>query len=268
MLSVTVFNGIQNVSVDNNSIININISAEDYGASSDGINFDNNLYTISDFYITFQNLANTTLNFLVTNNYNSGNTIRTAYDNLPSLVDKSNGLVVQEANQFLYLCDNDAGVPLYTGSLLQTSSVDTLRTYIRSTTQIAGLSGSYINKGRAGNTANNAYSALGQVVAGVNDWEGDDPSNASFCTLICPKVNTIDDLIVYNGTFKTIQNNDTILLPINIYWKFKGTNETSVNINNLSYIQHNKSIRIRTNPQSLNTYFDFTIVFNISNKNS
>jgi hypothetical protein len=269
ILKVSIFNGSDEVEIKNNSSISIDIKCQNYGNTLDSVNYDNKLYIIKDYYLKIENLASSsTLNFLVTDLYVSGTTIRLTSNNLACLVDKDNDLVVQEPNQYIYFVDNADGLNLYSGTTPFDPGTVTPNSYLRnnlySVNKIAGLSNSYINKGRSGNTAGIAYSALGENDSyGYNDWD----SGNTFGTLICPQVNSINDLIVDASTTKNITNKEILTIPLNIYWKFIMDATNSINITNLTYVEHTKSIRVRLHPSSITGAFDFKVTFNLKNKN-
>ena len=266
VLKVSVFNGSDEVEIKNNSTINIDVSCQNYGTTRNGVTYQNKLYIIKDFYLKLENLStSSTLSFLINDSYLTGTTVRRHNtEDLASLVDVDNDFVIQENGQYIYFCDNADRQPLYEGSVTYQSTVSGYRlyNYLGIVDRIAGLSNNFINKGRPGNTANNSYSALGIS----DDW--DNVPGGAFSTLICPQVNNIDDLIITNFNSKTITNNDIITIPINIYWKFRGDSSPEIsNIQNLSDVEHNKSLRVRIHPSSISGVFDFKLSFNIRNKN-
>jgi len=276
-LKVSIFNGVEEIVIDNNSTVNLDFSCQNYAKEIKKGTYDNKLYIISDCYLKFENVANGQLTFLVRESYTGDTSIRTDFDNLPCLVDKNNDFVVQEPYQYLYFCDNSSGEQLYSGSTLHNNlENDSIYDMITDTTKQPGLSGVYINKNRTGNESSIAYNVLN------DDWDKGD----KFATLICPVVDTIDDLISKEniGTnYKTLNSNDYIIVPINIYWKFKtgtdtdytiihsrnkiiGSNVGSASIS--SNMEHNKKLRVRLNPSSINTNFDFELKFNLKIKNT
>ena len=271
MLKVSIFNGIDEVEIKNNSTINIDVFCQNYGTTTDGNIYDNKLYIIKDYYLKLQNLSvSSVLSFLVKDVYVSGSTVRSGNTNLACLVDINNDFVVQEAEQYIYFTDSADGNALYRGEMPFDPADTSYNTYYLSCRfqdlyTIPGLSNSYINKNRSGNTSNLAYSALGFTHNGYNDWD----SGSTFATVIAPQVNNIDDLKAI--TNKGITNQDIITIPLNIYWKFVATSATTVTINgagSISPIEHNKSLRVRLFPSSINSVFDFKVVFNLKNKNS
>ena len=133
----------------------------------------------------------------------------------------------------------------------------TIGTLYEDTTKSIGLASSYINKNRAGNASNLAF----QVVSG--EWKN---GNGTLGTTIAPQVNVIDDLFG-SGSKMGIDNNDSIVLPINIYWVFKTSSDSTININSLPLKEHNKSLRVRCHPSSIDRPFEFVLNFNIKNKN-
>lgn len=277
IMKLTIFNGSDEIEIKNNSVLNIDINCQNYGTTTDGNNYDNKLYIIKDYFLKIQNLSvSSELNFLVKDLYtasSTGTVVRSGITNLASLVDINNDFVVQEPNQFIYFADNADGAQLYQGELTfnpPSSGSHYLSDYFSSIDKLPGLSGGtlsdpfrYINKGRPGNESGIAYSATGEKHDMFNDWD----SGSSFATFICPQVNTIDDLIVDSSTTKGITNQDIITLPLNIYWKFKTNKDATIDITTENVIQHYKTLRVRLHPSSINTAFDFKLVFNIRNKN-
>ena len=66
MLKVSIFNGIDEVEIKNNSSINIDVFCQNYGTTTDGNTYDNKLYIIKDYYLKLQNLSvSSVLSFLV-----------------------------------------------------------------------------------------------------------------------------------------------------------------------------------------------------------
>lgn len=266
-LNVFVYNGTNEVQVSNNSSTIINVNVINYGSTTDNINYTNNTYIITDFYIRLSNSSSGDLNFLISEFYQSGSTVRTGNSNLPCLVDVNNNLLLQQANQFLYFCDTANGKSIYNGNtfddITQYSSNPSytyLSANLNSTTQICGLSGNFVDPV---SPTNPVYSALGVInnPSGLNDWD----IPGGFCTLICPKVNSINDLIVSDVDFYTIGSNNDLTIPINIYWKFKGTTDATIQITGTQTpITHTKTLRMRFRPLSLNVYFDFNVVFTLN----
>jgi len=273
LLKVYVFNGSEEVEIANNSNIKIDFTCENAGNTSDGVTFDNNIYINGDYYIKIQNISeNSQLNFLIRDNYSytPSNAYRTGVNNLPCLVDVNNKFVVQEANQFIYFMDSAGGNLLYTGntsydtSLYSSSDYTWLYQNLTGSTTINGLSGDYINLNRSSNPNNYSYSALGQDTGSGYDWD----KSGGFSTLICPVVDSIDDIVISESQdFKSLAFNEEIIFPINIYWKFVGNSATTIDITTLNYITHVKSIKVRLRPLSIDGFFDFTITFNIKNVN-
>ena len=115
-----------------------------------------------------------------------------------------------------------------------------------------------VEANRASNTANSAYK-----VNKPADWNS---GNSTLGTTIAPLVNVIDDLFGSGGKIG-IDNTDSIVLPLNIYWKFKTSTDTTIDITSLALIEHNKSLRVRLHPSSIDKPFEFVLNFNIKNKN-
>jgi hypothetical protein len=265
VLKVTIFNGSDDIEIKNNTVTNINLTLQNYGLSTDGVTYQNKVSIIKDFYMKFENLStSSTLNFLVRDSYSSGTTIRfttPSTENLAALVDNQNDFVIQENNQFIYFCDNYQGAELYNGNITHNSSTQISAGGLQEdTTKMIGLSSSYINKNRSGNPSNSSYPATGQGTEWFN-------GNGTMGTTIAPQVKVIDDLFGF-GNSRGVDKGDSIVIPINIYWVFKTSLITStVNINDLSLQEHNKSLRMRLHPSSLDAPFEFVINFNIQNKN-
>ena len=279
-LKVSVFNGIEEIIIDNNSTINLDFSCQNYAKEISKNIYENNVYIISDCYLKFENIANGQLTFLVRESYTGDTSIRTDFDNLPCLVDKDNDFVVQEPYQYVYFCDNSSGEQLYSGTTLHNQPNDNIYSTVTDPKLQPGLSGNYINKNRSGN-----FNSLGFNVFKDSNWITSNSGEVGkFATLICPVVDSIDDLISKEniGTnYKTLNSNDYIIIPINIYWKFITNNDDYYNIRNVnvgtnngyqsintSNIEHNKKLRVRLNPSSINTNFDFELKFNIKPKNT
>jgi hypothetical protein len=260
VFKITMFNGSDEIQINNNSIINIDVNCQNYANSTNNVTYDNKLYIIKDYYLKLENLTESSvLNFLVKDSYITGTTVRNDVDNLASLVDKDNDFVIQENNQYIYFCDNSNGTETYSGSTTHTATSNLLAPELVKIDTIAGLAGTYLNKNRTGNPSDLAYSALGRS----GEWD----SITGFGTLICPQVNDISDIIVdTSSTYKSITNKEIITLPINIYWKFDG-GTSDININELTFKEHTKTLRVRCHPSSTANVFDFNIVFNIQNKN-
>ena len=268
VLKVSIFNGADEIEVKNRSTVDIDVNCQNYASTNDGVVYENKLYIIKDFYLKLENLSvSSVLSFLVNDSYITGTTVRrNNEEDLTSLVDIDNDFVIQENGQYIYFCDKADNTSLYEGAINYDSATVLLRNFLELTDKIAGLSKDYINKGRQGNESGDAYSALGQVDGGGNnDW--DMVPGESFSTLVCPQINSIDDLIVDAFDRKNITNQEIVTIPINIYWKFKGNNSPLIDLQNESYIEHNKTLRVRLHPSSTEGVFDFRLRFNIKNKN-
>ena len=260
ILKVSIFNGVDEIEINNKSIINIDINCQNYARLNNGNTvYDNVLYIIKDYCLKFENLSTSAvLSFLVKDSYVSGTTIRQTDDNLCSLVDSDNDFVKQENNQFIYFTDNSDGATLYSGSTLNTPD-PYISDILINTTKNVGLSSSYTNK-----TTNSsvAYSALGELSGVTNDWD----IGSTFGTLICPQVNSISDLIDLSGS-KSLSNQDILTIPLNIYWKFETSSSTTIDINTISLMEHNKSLKAKFYSSSISAPFEFKLTFNIKNKN-
>lgn len=260
-LKVSIFNGVEEVEITNNANIKIDFICQNNATTLDGVNYDNNLYLNTDYYIKLENISTSQLSFLVKDTYTSGNTIRTGQNNLPCLVNNQQKFIVQQSNQFIYFCDNANGVMLYSGNTSNNPSNGTyISSQITSSKYLPGISGSYSN------TLTSMYSVLGESHDGSTDWK----IGNTLGTLICPSVKSIDDLIVKDNVgnnYKTLDSNSSIIIPINIYWKFITNNVSTVNLNtDISYIEHNKSLKVWLNPSSIGTIFQFIVSFNIKSK--
>jgi len=263
VLKVTVFNGSDEIEVKNNSETNINMTLQNYGITTNGIDYKNAVSIIKDFYIKFDNLStSSTLGFLVTDAYTTGTTIRQSdASNLVSLVDNNNDFVIQENGQWIYFCDNYQGNDLYEGAVTHTGSgIISGGDLQENTTKSIGLASSYINKNRSTNPSNLAYPATGKS----GEWL---QGNGKMGTTIAPQVNTIDDLIVGSGQKRELDNNESIVIPLNIYWVFKTDTVNTVDVESYALSEHNKSLRMRLHPSSIDRPFEFVINFNIQNKN-
>lgn len=260
-LKVSIFNGVEEVEIANNANMKIDFICQNNATSLDGVNYDNNLYLNTDYYIKLENISTSQLSFLVKDTYTSGNTIRTGENNLPCLVNNEQKFIVQQPNQFIYFCDNANGVMLYSGNTSNNPSTGTyISGQITSSNYLPGMSSTYSN------TMTSMYSVLGESHDGSTDWK----IGNTLGTLICPSVKSIDDLIVKDNVgnnYKTLDSNSSIIIPINIYWKFITNNVSKVNLNtDISYIEHNKSLKVWLNPSSIGTIFQFIVSFNIKSK--
>lgn len=260
-LKVSIFNGVEEVEIANNANMKIDFICQNNATSLDGVNYDNNLYLNTDYYIKLENISTSQLSFLVKDTYTSGNTIRTGENNLPCLVNNEQKFIVQQPNQFIYFCDNANGVMLYSGNTSNNPSTGTyISGQITSSNYLPGMSSTYSN------TMTSMYSVLGESHDGSTDWK----IGNTLGTLICPSVKSIDDLIVKDNVgnnYKTLDSNSSIIIPINIYWKFITNNVSTVNLNtDISYIEHNKSLKVWLNPSSIGTIFQFIVSFNIKSK--
>lgn len=267
ILKVSIFNGINQIEIKNNSELNLSVVLENYGITKDKINYDNKVGIIKDFYLKFENLSSAAgLSFLVRDSYTLGTIIRqNSSSDLVSLVDTNNNFVIQTDNQYVYFCDTYNNTNLYDGDLLNNSDVteNLLISAIESDNKNMGLNSGYTNLSK-----NNivVYPATGKFSDDyINDWKN---GVGVMGTLVAPQVKTINDLISPNGTSLEITNDEDIIIPINIYWIFK-TNDTinsSINLSTEQLMEHNKSLRVRLNPSTISTPFDFIVNFNIQNK--
>ena len=263
---ISVFNGVEEISIDNNSIVNLNFNCIDYANKINYSTYKNTVGIITDCYLKIDNISTSQLSFLVRDSYNQDSTIRRSYDNLPCLIDANNDFVVQEKNQWIYFSDNFSGENLYSGNTLHftgQSGYSGINEKITSVNIQPGLSGDYVNKFRTGNETGSAYNAL------LNgDWD----SGNKFATLICPKVNSINDFISdenVGNNFKLLNGGEKIIIPFNIYWKFKTNTSNSVNIlvDNINNLEHQKTLNVVLNPSSNDNLFQFCLKFNIKTAN-
>lgn len=270
VLKVVVYNGSNEIEVKNNSETNINISLQNYGISNNGIRYKNAVSIIKDFYIKLDNLStSSTLNFLVSDSYSPNTTIRStdpSDENLVSLVDNQNDFVIQEDNQFIYFCDNYQGEELYNGNILHTDLGNKIAgsNLQEDSKRSIGLDEGYLNKNNTGNTSGIAYPATGHITGGVSEWL---LGTGTMGTTISPQINDINDLIIGSSNKRELDNDESIILPINIYWVFETNTNSEVNIRSLSLQEHNKSLRVRMHPSSIDRPFEFVLNFNIQNKN-
>ena len=268
ILKASIFNGINQIEIKNNSELNLSVILQDYGTTKDNINYDNKVSIIKDFYLKFENLSSAAgLNFLVRDSYaTSGTTVRqNGEHSLTSLVDINNNFIVQQDNQYIYFCDTYNNTDLYSGYLNQGDDAisDNITPIAESINLNIGLNGNFINPSKNNNVT---YPITGKIRTEsplINEWKY---GNGIMGTTITPQVKTINDLIPSNGTSLEITNIEDIIIPLNIYWIFKTSDVSTVNLSTEPLREHNKSIRVRLNPSSISTPFDFVINFNIENK--
>lgn len=265
VFKMSIFNGVNQIEIKNNSEINLSVVLQDYGITKDKINYENKVGIIKDFYLKLENLSSAAgLSFLVRDTHSTiGSIVRqNSTENLASLVDTNNNFVIQQDNQYIYFCDTQSNENLYIGGLLHTDSVKLYQIITNNLDTNVGLSSGFTNYNK---TNQITYSALGKYVSGpnLNEWYLGDGNMSSF---VCPQVKTINDLISSNGTSLEITNEEDIVIPLNIYWIFKSSNIEKVNLSTENLMEHNKKLRVRLNPSSISSPFDFVINFNIQNK--
>lgn len=268
VLKVSVFDGNNEIEVKNNSSVSINVVLQNYGKSKDGITYDNLVYTISDYYIKIQNLSSgSPLKFLVTDSYSYGTTVRQNDDvNLASLVDNNNNVLIQKEGQWIYFCDTLNNEDLYGGNLTNNSTAEEemLIGALESKNKNIGLESGFLNPSK---TNQITYPITGKVRTEtplINEWF---KGTETLGTTIAPMVKSIEDVLIPNTTTSLeITNVEDIKIPLNLYWIFKTKNESTININSLNYTEHVKSVRVRMNPTTISSAFDFVVNFNIQNK--
>jgi hypothetical protein len=276
VLKITIYDGKNETEISNGSETSLNVILQNYGVTKDGINYENKLSKISDFYIKIQNLSvSTALSFLVSETYNFNTNVRqNESSDLVSLVDMNNNLLIQGENQYIYFCDTYKNSDLYSGSIINTTGLtadinNSIINSITSNDKNIGLASGYTN---ATKTNNNPYPITGKIIetgnTSINEWfytpVGQLPTLA---TTIAPQVSSISSLIPSDLKTYSITNEQPIKIPINIYWLFKTSPDVaSVNLTSESFIEHTKSIRFRLYPTTLSGTFDCVINFNIQNK--
>lgn len=272
VLKISVFDGNNEIEVKNNSEVTISVILQNHAKSADGIIYENNLYKISDYYIKIENLSSTSaLKFLVTDSYIYGTKGTVVRQNntrdLVSLVDNNGNLLKQVDGQWLYFCDTLNNSDLYLGDLTDSSGTTFINSVVNPYRNI-GLSHLFENPSKI---KTSSRPITGLMYGGVNEWFT--KPDGLLGTTILPVIKSINELIPSSKTSLEISNVEDIKIPLNLYFVLKthktnsinDTNKT-VNINSLIYTEHSKSIRVRMNPTTLSTPFDFVVNFNIQNK--
>lgn len=248
-LKVTLFNGTQETEITNNSVTNITINCEDYmlfsGLTTKTV--QNNVYLIQDYYIKFENIGTTDLEFLCNKTHINGiNSVNTNYTyGNPTLIDANGKLIEQTDNQFIWLLNEYNSTRLYSGSTAaEAPSVLSTDNKI--------LSNFY-----------NTYLLLG---SSPNLWYSSTlTGEAIFGATVHPYVSEITDIKYTDGDIYYLKGQDYIKFPLNIYFKpDMSTTNAAITIatNSTAYIR-NKRLKIRLDLEDKNQSFIFDIAFKL-----
>jgi len=267
-MQVLVFRNTEEFRVDNGANLSFTVECEDYGKLSGSTprEFLNSVYIVGDFYIRIDNIATKSQLGLLSDRLfvNTGATSvnkavsNTFYltDNLVAVVDKGNICRTQFDNQFIWFSDTDASVNLYNknGVPLCSGSVGTPAALSGTTNIGLDIPSVYENDSPM------------SIIDGLN-WNGYSASH--FLTTIHPVIDNVNDL-VETGTEKTkyIDAQSSLIIPINIYFKFDGSSGATINLSSstMATISVTKKLKLFIETNSSSRPFEFVLSFTLNRK--
>lgn len=270
-LSISVFNNTTEYKINNDSTLNLSVNCENFGVKLSGGTrlYDNKIYLIGDYYIKIYNSAfSNSLGLLSNRVYqkiDSNSTISSVKTNtfyqtnvLAPLIHSDNTLYTQKNNQFIWFSDYDNGVPIYNSGISFVENKYTLDALSDSTTN-AGL-----NPLDYTDATNSQYAF--DLIKNVNWYNY---NNSEFLTNVVANINSIST-ISKDGSINYVAPNDTIIIPINIYFKFSGNSINTIDLsnnltnNNSTNQQHKKKLKLFLETTNSSRPFEFTVEFTIN----
>lgn len=292
VLSVSIIRDEEDFSIKNNEEISFNVECEDYlddftgnGVPSGRV-YSNDVYIIKDFLLRVENKASESILGLLSNRsyYSNSDFLRTdapqvfwVNDRDEFVYNTSTGNTrTQLDNQFLYTSnfisvDNTTVVKLSEniGNDFQVADSNSLTNVLSQTEYNVGYSENSIL-----DFVNNNNSVIE-----TSKWVDDSPtvsSNNKLLTTIHPVVQNLENLVETNSDkIKSVSpgEENSIEIPINIYFKMNSIDPNSGNGNNYDYItlnnsttttRHIKRVRFFLENEADNRPFIFTVKFNIN----
>ena len=292
ILQVYVYRGDEAFLVKNDTEVQFNVECEDYLDKYDedstvtGRVYRNNVYTIKDFYVEIQNASSSSpLGLLSDKTYNTNNP--TVYNqNSPQIfwVNDRDELIFNTGTgatrtqldfQYTWSVNTDSGNNSNNSTKLA-ENIGNQFTIDSSNSITSVLASTEYNIGYSENTIlefnNNNNSLLD-----LNKWVDDSPtvnSASKLLTSVHPSVQNLEDIVENNSDkVRTFNAGDSLILPLNIYFKMNaldpndgtGKDYTYVDLNNLSTTtRHIKRVKILLENEAENKPFIFRIRFTIN----
>lgn len=290
-LVITVFRNNQPFIIKNNSEITFNIECEDYldSYSSTGVPagrvYSNDVYIIKDFLLKVENKSiESPLGLLSNRNYTTSNDLYSSTAPQTFWVNELNELLststtgqtlTQKDNQFIWSVN-------YT-TVEGTSNVTKLsnnigNAFTTNNSIVPTLSSTEYNIGYSEASIlsfNNSNNSLLETTKWIENTVSVS-STTKLLTSIHPVVQDLDKIVETNSDkVKTIDGgaNNTINIPINIYFKMNSLDPNANSGNNYKYItlnnatqtvKHIKKLKFFVENESENRPFTFVLKFNIS----
>lgn len=257
-LQVVVFRNTEETLVDNGGEVNFTVECEDYADDAPSGTFreyQNNVYLIGDFYIRLDNVADENALGLLSDRDYIDNIENVFYqtDTHPAMISDNNKFFRQEDNQFIWFADTHGGSLLYNSGNTETvgnspkKSPDALNT----NNQNIGLQDGY--------DQTNPWSLIDGI-----DWTD---YSGEFLTTVHPSVSSPDEYVEANkDQIKYVNPDESITIPINIYFKMAGNADDNVSVIPLGDDTHNKKLKVYFNHTADNKAFEFTINFELRRK--
>lgn len=284
-LKITLFRGTDETEISNGAVINIAIQCEDYMIRNEETSTDyaikqfyNNVYSIQDFYLQFENIANENdlglLSDKTTTIIDSNSTI-TPNQQQPTFINNAGILTRQTNKQFIWLMPTAPNI----GSLYSGTTIDTTSVFNTDYTNMGyGLGVSNPLLGTAAGPTGNWHD--GTIVHGpiAPDTEPNSlifgatihpylPESVSIPNTFVPSdANTnefVDDSV---SGIHIIEAQTTVKVPISIYFKpdmSKEDGEIESILTNSNPIVRKKAIRFLLEEESSSRITSFTIVFKL-----
>lgn len=288
-LQITILRNNQEFVIENGSETTFNVECEDYLDKFQGTGipvgrvYANNMYVIKDFVIKIKNISVDSPLGLLSNRfysqspdvYNSSAPQTFWVNNQDELI-KSNvtgQTKTQIDNQFIWMVNYDKINQTTISKLSDNIQNNFLNIGNNSLTDI--LSTSEYNIGYAENSILN-FVGNNNSLLDPSKWVDKSISvgtTTKLLTSIHPVISDLEKIVENNSDkIKSIKGKEEIIIPINIYFKMNGLDNTKTGLNyeyiNLNRVRHTvkhiKKLRFLLDNESENRPFLFTIKFNIN----
>ena len=241
-LQISLKNSAGETILTNGSLITVVVECESYATAYSATTYrvyQNDVYTIKDYSLLIKNISPAnTLGILSDRLYASGDTSNIFYTdpkNQTLIVDEYDRLIKQQNNQFVWFMDSYNGVVSYSGinSIADYSDPLTIQPILNNPDKnVGGINNnSYINVLASGSTPHISWDSPSTM-----------PNAGGLLTTVHPVVTNVkyDGLIPISSDIvesgqdkvKIIQQDDSYIIGINIYFKFCNNGHDWYSVNN------------------------------------
>ena len=289
VLTVSIFRGSTEYIIKSDTQAEFNIECEDYltaytgdASGKSGRIYNNNIYTIKDFYVSIKNTSTDSSLGLLSNKLNN-------YENLYS-PNVPQTFWVNERDELLF--NNSTGksqTQLNNQFIWQVNYVEKTETTITGTSYDISNSITTVDNGLVDVLSKSEYTLgyKGLSILNFNNYNSSlmemskwsdkkvtVASNNKLLTTVHPATQSLEYLTEKNQDLtRTLKAQDSIIIPLNIYFKMNsidptkgdGLNYDYINLNNYTTsVSHVKRVKFYLENKAENKAFIFTVKFNIN----